>query len=232
MSDRKVVIARYEDKGYTFEILVDPDMALELRMGKQVSIDKVVISDTIYKDARRGLRASEESLKRVFGTTDTRRIAEFIVKNGELPLTAEQRKRLIEQKRKQVVDWISRNCIDTRTRTPVPPQRVELALEQSGVAIDPLKPLEAQINDVVKAIQKVLPIKVSVALVEIRIPPEHAHRVKNAIIKMGKPVRERYDDEGNLMIQLEIPAGLQDSLIARINELTHGNSEVRLISTT
>jgi ribosome maturation protein SDO1 len=232
VGERKFAVARYEDRGYTFEVLVDPDMALELRMGRQVGIDKVLISDTVYKDAKKGLRASEESLKRVFGTTDPRRVAEYIVKNGELPLTAEQRRKLIEQKRRQIVEWISRNCIDVRTKTPVPPQRVELALDQSGATIDPLKPVESQVSEIIKAIQRVLPIKVSVALVEVRVPPEHVHRARGAVARMGKPVKERYESDGSLVIQLEIPAGLQDSLISKVNELTHGTGEVKLISTT
>ncbi|WP_069806509.1 ribosome assembly factor SBDS [Vulcanisaeta thermophila] len=229
MSKRNFVIARYEKEGYVFEILVDPDAALDMRLGKPVSIDKVLITDTIYKDARKGLRASEESLIKVFKTTDPRKIAEFIVKNGELPLTTEQRRRLIEQKRRQIIEWISRNCIDTRTKTPVPPQRVEAALQQVDVAIDPFKPVEEQVNNVIKALQRVLPLKVAVSVVEVRAPPEHAHKVRSAISKMGKVLKERFEGDGSLVMQLEIPAGVQDMLISKVNELTHGSGDVRII---
>ncbi len=232
MSRRNYVIARYEKDGYVFEILVDPDAALDMRLGKPVSIDKVLITDTIYKDARKGLRASEESLMRVFKTTDPRKVAEFIVRNGELPLTAEQRRRLIEQKRKQIIDWISRNCIDTRTRTPVPPQRVEAAMQQVDVAIDPFKPVEEQVNAVIKALQKVLPLKVAVSILEIRAPAEHAHKVRNTLSRMGRVVKERFEGDGSLVMQLEVPAGLQDTIIAKVNELTHGSGDVKIISTS
>ncbi|ADN50239.1 ribosome assembly factor SBDS [Vulcanisaeta distributa] len=232
MSRRNYVIARYEKDGYVFEILVDPDAALDMRLGKPVSIDKVLITDTIYKDARKGLRASEESLMRVFKTTDPRKVAEFIVRNGELPLTAEQRRRLIEQKRKQIIDWISRNCIDTRTRTPVPPQRVEAAMQQVDVAIDPFKPVEEQVNAVIKALQKVLPLKVAVSILEIRAPAEHAHKVRSTLSRMGRVVKERFEGDGSLVMQLEVPAGLQDTIIAKVNELTHGSGDVKIISTS
>ncbi len=191
-----------------------------------------MITDTIYKDARKGLRASEESLMRVFRTTDPRKVAEFIVKNGELPLTAEQRRRLIEQKRKQVIDWISRNCIDTRTRTPVPPQRVEAAMQQIDVAIDPFKPVEEQVNAIIKALQRVLPLKVAVSVLEIRAPAEHAHKVRNTLSRMGRVVKERFEGDGSLVMQLEVPAGLQDTIIAKVNELTHGSGDVKIVSTS
>ncbi len=232
MSKRNYVIARYEKGGYVFEVLVDPDAALELKMGKPISIDKVLITDTIYKDAKKGLRASEEAMLKVFGTTDPRKIAEFIVKNGELPLTAEQRKRLIEQKKKQIIEWISRNCIDARMKTPVPPQRVELAMQQVGVAIDPFKPVEEQVNGIIKALQRVLPLKVAVAVLEVRSPPEYAHKVKNVIAKMGKVVKESYGNDGSLRLQVEVPAGIQDVVIAKVNELTKGSGDVKVISTS
>ena len=232
MSKRNYVIARYEKEGYVFEILVDPDAALEMRLGKPIGIDKVLITDTIYKDARKGLRASEESLMRVFKTTDPRKVAEFIVKNGELPLTADQRRRLIEQKRKQIIDWISRNCIDTRTKTPVPPQRVEAAMQQVDVAIDPFKPVEEQVNAIIKALQRVLPLKVAVSVLEIRAPAEHAHKVRSNLARMGRVVKERFESDGSLVMQLEVPAGLQDTVIAKVNELTHGSGDVKIISTS
>ncbi len=226
---RKVAIAKYDAKGEHFEILVDPDLALEFRLGKSISIDKILISDTVYKDAKKGLRASEAALLKVFGTTDIKKIAEKILKEGEIPLTAEQRRKLIEQKKRQIIEWISRNCIDTRTRTPVPPQRVENALEQAGVAIDPFKSVEEQINNILKALQKVLPIKVALAHVEVRIPPEYSHKAKNVLAKMGKVLNEKYESDGSLLLKLEIPAGLQDSLIAKVNELTRGEGEVKII---
>ncbi|MFB6470663.1 MAG: ribosome assembly factor SBDS [Vulcanisaeta sp. AZ3] len=227
---RNYVIARYEKEGYVFEILVDPDAALDMRLGKSVGIDKVLITDTIYKDARRGLRASEESLMRVFKTTDPRKVAEFIVKNGELPLTAEQRRRLIEQRKKQIVDWISRNCIDTRTKTPVPPQRVEAAIQQVDVTIDPFKPVEEQVNAIIKALQRILPIKVASSVLEIRAPANYAHKVRNTLSRMGRVIKERFEGDGSLIMQLEIPAGLQDTIIAKVNELTHGSGDVKLLS--
>ncbi len=229
---KKVAIAKYDAKGEHFEILVDPDLALEFRLGKSISIDKILISDTVYRDAKKGLRASESSLMKVFGTTDIKKIAEKILREGELPLTADQRRRLIEQKKRQIIEWICRNCIDVRTRTPVPPQRVENALEQVGVGIDPFKPVEEQINNILKQLQKVIPIKIAIAEVEVRIPPQFSHKARNVLAKMGKVTSEKYESDGTLILRLEIPAGLQDGLISKVNELTHGEGEVKILGVT
>ncbi|MGC8570596.1 ribosome assembly factor SBDS [Caldivirga sp.] len=229
MSSRRVVTVKYDAKGEHFEIIVDPDHALEFKLGKPISLDKVLITDTVFRDSKRGLRASEIALKRVFGTTDHRKAAEIILRNAEIPLTSEQRRRLIEDKKKQIIDWISRNCIDARTKAPLPPQRVELALNNVDVTIDPFKGVDEQINDVLKALQRVIPIKVAVATMEVTVGPEHGQRVKSALARMGRILKEQYDDSGNLILQLEVPAGLQDTVIGKVNEITHGESEVKLL---
>ncbi len=229
---KKVAIAKYDAKGEHFEILVDPDLALEFRLGKSISIDKILISDTVYKDAKKGLRASETALMKVFGTTDIKKIAEKILKEGELPITADQRRKLIEQKKRQIIEWICRNCIDVRTKTPVPPQRVENAMERAGVAVDPFKTVEEQISSILKQLQKVLPIKIAIAEVEVRIPPQFSHKAKNMLSKMGRVTSERYESDGTLVMKLEIPAGLQDGLISKVNELTHGEGEVKILGVT
>jgi len=226
---KKVAVAKLDRQGEHFEILVDPDAALELKMGKPLGIDKVLIHEEIYKDAKKGLRASEQALKKVFGTTDVRKIAEIIIKEGEIPLTAEQRRRLIEDKRRQIVEWISRNCIDIRTKTPVPPQRVENALEQARVSIDPFKPAEEQVQEILKELQKILPIKVATARMSLSVSSTYAQKVKGLVAKMAKIVNERYRSDGSWEAVVELPAGLQDVLISKVNDVTHGDVDIKIL---
>jgi len=226
---KKVAVAKLEKGGEHFEILIDPDAALDYKMGKPLGIDKILIHEEIYKDAKKGLRASEQILKKVFGTTDVRKIAETIIKEGEIPLTAEQRKKLIDEKKRQIVEWISRNCIDVRTKTPVPPQRVENALEQARVAIDPFKSVEEQVQGILKELQRVLPIKVATARVAVSASSTYAQKVKGLVAKMAKIVNEKYRPDGSWEALLELPAGLQDVLISRVNDATHGDVDIRII---
>jgi len=226
---KKVAVAKLDKQGEHFEILIDPDAALELKMGKPLGIDKVLIHEEVYKDAKKGLRASEQALKKAFGTTDVRKIAEIIIKEGEIPLTAEQRRRLIEDKRRQIVEWISRNCIDVRTKTPVPPQRVENALEQARVSIDPFKPAEEQVQEILKELQRILPIKVATARMSLSVSSTYAQKVKGLVAKMAKIVNERYKSDGSWEAVVELPAGLQDVLISKVNDVTHGDVDIRIL---
>ncbi|MCC6040739.1 MAG: ribosome assembly factor SBDS, partial [Desulfurococcaceae archaeon] len=205
----KYVIAKYEAGGHRFEILVNPDLAIKLKEGKSVSIDDVLVSDFIYKDAKKGLKASPEAMREVFGTDDPRTVALEIIKRGEIQLTAEQRRRLIEEKRAQVLNLIAKNAIDPKTKLPIPIKRLELALEQARINIDPFKPAEQQLEDIVSKLAKVVPIKIARAYVIVKLPPEHASRGLKTLQSMGSIKKTTWLSDGSLQVELEIPAGLQ-----------------------
>lgn len=230
MSTDKYVVARYEYKGQVFEILVDPDLAFKLKEGKEVNIDDLVKSDFVYKDVRKGLKASPEALKQVFKTEDIRRIAVEIVRNGEIQLTAEQRRKIIEEKKRLLINMIARNAIDPKTKLPIPVTRIENAIEQARISIDLYKPVEAQFEEVVSKLSRIMPIKIAKALVEVRIPPEYSSRAYRLISSLGTVRRSNWLSDGSLLAEIEIPAGMQQEFIDRINGFTKGTAIVKIIA--
>ena len=124
----KTVIARFEQGKETFEILVNSDLAYEYITGKRKDPMSVLDAEEIFKDARKGERQGEEKIKKAFGTTDMATVVDHILKKGDVPITTEQKSRLMEEKRKQIIDIIARNSIDPRTNAPTPALRVENAM--------------------------------------------------------------------------------------------------------
>ncbi|MCI4435997.1 MAG: ribosome assembly factor SBDS [Ignisphaera sp.] len=230
MSKKEYVVARLEIKGKRFEVLVDPYKAYRFKEGEKISIEEVVVGDYIYKDAKRGLKASPNELKEIFGTDDIFKIAVEIIKNGELQLTAEQRRQLLEMKRKQIVYTIAKSAVDPVTKTPIPPTRIEKAIEEAKVRIDLYKPVEAQVPDIVKAISKVLPIKIARALLQIIVPAEYAAKASNQLMKLGVVKKSTWLADGSLLLEIEIPAGMQTEVIDKVNNLTRGAATVKVIS--
>ena len=96
----KVTIVRYTYSGDKFELLVKPDPAFDYKLGKITEISKVLVSDDIYTDSGKGTRATNEKLEQVFKTIDSIKIAETILKKGDLNLTTDQRRKMISEKRK------------------------------------------------------------------------------------------------------------------------------------
>src|SRR5207244_6854434 len=121
---KEYVIARVEKAGEKFEVLVKPDAVQRLRDGKEVDLLRELAIDEIFKDAHKGSKASEEKMTEFFGTTEALAVAKQIIQRGEIQLTTEQRRQMLETKRKQIVQQIAENAINNHTCSNHPPQRI------------------------------------------------------------------------------------------------------------
>src|ERR671933_1203120 len=140
----KMTIIRLVLEGDRFELLVKPDPALEYKIGKRFDISSVLVSDEIYSDANKGSRASSEKMMKRFKTIDSSEVARQILTRGELNLTTDQRRRMVEEKKKQIIQYINKSFIDPKTHMPHPPLRIESAIDEARVIIDPYKRAEDQ----------------------------------------------------------------------------------------
>ena len=225
----EAIVARYEKKGKHFEILVDPKAVEMVIEGKEINILDYLAIDIIFKDARKGDKASEEALQEIFGTTDVAEIAIRIIKEGDFQLTTKQRKEMQEKKKRAIVDYIARSAMDPHTKLPHPRDRIERAIEEAGVHIDAFKPVEEQIKKIIAAIRPILPISIENVKVEVKIPAQYAGRAYGEIINMAKMLKEEWLPDGSFKCVVEIPAGMQTQFYDKLNAMTKGEVVTRLL---
>ncbi len=223
----EAVIARLKKGEHIFEILVDSEKAFLFREGKIKDVRECLVYDEIFKDARKGERVSYDLLRKVFGTDDIYKVAEIIIKEGELQISTQLRRKLVEEKKKQIIEYIRRNAIDPRTGLPHTYQRIEEALEKAGVKIDPFKPVEVQIDQIIKKLKLVLPLKFEKVLLAVRIPPEYVGHAYGYIKRKYKISKEEWASDGSWIFLIEIPAGMKDEVIENIQKITEGNAEIK-----
>jgi ribosome maturation protein SDO1 len=226
----KFTIARYTKENVHFEVLVKPQKALEYRNGKISGITEVLVAETIFSDANKGTRAAEDELRKAFSTTDALKIADTIIKKGQLQLTTEQRRKMVEDKRKQVIDYISRQAVDPKTNLPHPPMRIENAMEQIRYPIDPYKSVEEQARDIIKLLRPILPLKIEQISVGAHIPAQYAQRAYGSIKTYGVIKREEWRNDGSWYGVLEMPAGSYSSFLNKLGDVTKGSGEAKIIS--
>src|SRR3989338_3811162 len=130
------ITAHMDVDGKRFEILVDPDLGYMYRTGKKPELNNVLVVEEVFENAKKGERHTSSVLQKAFGTTDIYKIADIILKKGEIQLTTEQKRKMTEERRKQVIAILMREAIDPRTGAPRSQMRLEQALEQSRVHID------------------------------------------------------------------------------------------------
>jgi len=223
------VVARYVIKGSHFEILIDPDASQQIRDGKEIDILSSVAIDVVFKDSKKGDRASDENLQKMFNTTNFSEIAKQIIQHGEIQLTTEQRRKMQENKKKQIVAEIARNAFNPQTKSPHPPQRIEAAIDEARVSIDPFKPVDVQIKTVLAAIRSIIPIKIDKISVEVKLSAQDVPKIYGDIKSFGTIVREEYKSNGSWVGTIELPAGLQTDFYNKLNTKTKGNVETRIV---
>lgn len=222
------VIARLEHSGERFEILVDPNLAMDLKHGKAVDFDELLAIDSVFKDAHKGEAKGEDSLKKVFGTTKALEIAKRIILEGEVQLTTQQRRDIAERKRKEVINFISRNAMNPQTKAPHPVQRIEAALNEIKFNVDINKSTQDMVQEALKGIRKLLPISMEKLSLAVRIPAEFAGRASPVLHKYELK-KEEWQNDGSLVALLEVPAGAKQDLFNELNHLTHGQVESRIL---
>ena len=227
------MVARLARYGTTFEILVDPEGAEKLygrwdEADGQEILDLLAAED-VFVDRSEGERASEEQKQKAFETNDLVAIARRILREGEVQLTQEQRKRMLEQKHKRILTTICRETWNPQTRMPHPKERVERALEEAKWRADPLRPVEEQVQEAFKKLRPLLPIAFERVKVALRVPAEHTGAAYGHLRGLGELKKEEWQTDGALIAVLEIPAGAQTEVYDRLNALTQGSVETRLI---
>ncbi len=223
------VIARLKKGGKQFEVYVDPDAALSMKKGEEIDMEKVLAVEEVFENASAGDRPAEKDIDNTFKTQDVIEIARQIVMHGEIHLTTEQRKKILEDKKRQIISIIAANAINPQTKTPHPPMRIEHAMDEAGVHIDAMKSVDDQVNIVMKAIRPIIPIRFEEISIAIKIGTDYAPKAYGPLSKFGTLTKEEWQKVGSWIGVVTIPAGLQDDLFGLVNHLTKGNAEIKIL---
>jgi ribosome maturation protein SDO1 len=222
----KAIIGRIVKNGEHFELFLDPDNAYAYIEKKKPDLKNILVSEDVFKDAKKGDRHGPMAIKKAFGTDDIYAILKEVFDKGEVQLTTEQKRRMAEDKKRQIILMITREAIDARTGAPIPEKRIELAMEETRFHVDPFQPPKEQMDDLVKQLRLKIPIKFEKVRMEIRIPAAYASRAYG-ILKLYGLKREEWTSSGDLVGSIEIPAGMQGEVLDKLNKATSGEVQVK-----
>jgi len=212
-------IARFKSGKMQFETMVDLDSAMKMRKGDSISVMDVIRDRTVYTDIKKGMKAGNAEMMNVFGTTDFNLIVEKIVKKGVIEVTQEFRDEALENRRKQVVDFLSRNGLDARTNRPFTPDMISSAIKEAGVKIENVS-VDKQITKIVESLKKVIPIKITTKKIKIKIPAQFTGQTYGLVQEYKD--KEDWLSDGSLEVVINIPVGIQSEFYDKLNSITHG----------
>jgi ribosome maturation protein SDO1 len=230
LTGKSVVRAKFQ--GNRFEIIVNPELALKYKMGlldETTSITDILEMDEIFQNASKGEKAPDEILLHCFDTTDVVKIAEKVLVRGELNLTAEQRQEFFEKKRRQIVTLLAKTCINPKTRTPHPPLRIENAMREAKVMIDPSSSAESQLSSIVKELRRILPISMETVKLAVKIPPEFTGKAYGEIKRDAQIEKDEWQNDGHWIAVVTVAAGVQGEFMERVQGMTKGRAEIKIM---
>ena len=224
-----VTVVRYSFEGEKFEILVKPDLALDYKLGKKKDVSAVLVSEEIYTDSGKGTKPGNEKLLKAFKTEDQAEIAHIILQKGILNLTTDQRRKMIDEKKKQIVQFIVKTYVDPKSHLPHPPIRVEQAMKDARVSVDPQKSVDEQMQDIVEKLRSIIALKSENLQLEIIIPAQYASQSYAVLKSVGSLKNEEWQNNGSLKAILEIPAAARPNVIDKLGSITKGSASVEVI---
>lgn len=217
------IIVKLRKNKNVFEILAYTG-TIEKYRGNLIGWDKVYVVENVFKNVKKGDLYTQLELEQAFSTTNMQEIMQIIAMKGEYQLSSEERKNKMDQKRKQVVNFIHTNYINPKTNICHPITAIESALNSLKIRIDMNESAEKQVQLIVKKLPVILPIKKSVIEGVLRIPNTHSGKVMGIIGKWATIVTQNWGS-ANCEMHLSLVAGNYDSLMKELSSKIQDNFE-------
>jgi len=220
-------VVHYKVGKVNFEIGTKRGAVTAYKLDKSKGLKNVLDSEIIWKDIKKGDRASSAELMTAFKTDDVMKVAEVIIEKGELQLTDQERKEILTKRRNEIVNYIHKYYADPKTKLPHPIIRIDAALNEAKARIDPDLPTEKQVTEIMKTLITIIPCKKMEIPGIVIIPIVHHKQASVIIKKYAKVSGERKIDDSCTFNISCVPGDCQQ-LITELNAVTKGECDIQL----
>lgn len=124
-----------------------------------------------------------------FDTEDIRVCLEKIITKGEYQLSAGERKAKVEAKRRMIIEYFRKNYAEPRTKRPIPITRIENALVEAKIRVDPDQPADRQAQEITSKLTAIMPMTKMTLDGTITLPHASAGAAAGIIGKYCKVVK-------------------------------------------
>ena len=217
-------IVRFQKGKLKFEVLAKKGAVVKYRE-QRLSVQHVLLIDTIYSKCSQGKVAKSSDLKRVFGTADFMQCASQILQNGDLSLSSSERKAKMDTKKHEIVYYISKNYINPLSKCPHPSDRILSCMEECNIKINATKSTKTQSLNAIKKMSGTLFFAKAAALsISLSIKYKYdINKIGQLInrISGGSSYQQKWNEKGCVFVMELSKADLED-LSNKLNKLTNG----------
>lgn len=225
----KFQIVEFKIKGKRYELLTNRDKVTQFR-SKGCEFRDVLAADRIFSDASKGAVVSEDAAKAAFDMSDITEIMKHIVQEGTLKLSASERKAKVEQKKNEVIYYITKNYVDPKSKNPHPRTRIENAFVEMKIRIDPEGPTEQQAEAAVKKMRgPILFGKAAQLTGTIMVKHQYYGKVSH-ILGAYKFENESWDNPDGVTLSFSLTRFDLDALMSALAKPTGGDYDLKMDS--
>ena len=209
------VLARLEKGGSRYEILVDPKLVETWKEDPNlVELSDLLAIDEVWSDAKAGDRPTSDALERVFGSTDLSSCVDKILRDGSIQLTTAQRRQMVDDRMKQIINEIAMTATDPKTKLPHPHIRIENALQEARFKADPFLSVERQVKDAVSILKPIIPLQFITIKLAFKVPGKDYGGVSNLL--RDSMQKDQWLPDGSWACVVEVPGGMKNEIISRV----------------
>jgi len=214
-------VVKYKKGNQRFQVITNKGSVLKYR-DELISFEYVLLGkEQIFGKSLQDI-PTESDLEKAFGTHDIIKCAKEIIENGELQYTKEERKKFIDDKTKQIAQYIHENFVDPKTKYPHPQQRIINCMKECRIKIDPDKDTIKQSLNAINKMSKILMFKMA-DMLTIRLIIKHSyyHKITKMIKKYVNVISKDWNNIGCVLIIQCTPTNW-DNLQSNIYKQTNG----------
>ena len=198
-----VAVVRLKRKGKRFELACYKNKVLSWREGNEKDIDEVLQTESVFTNVSKGVLAKAKDLKLVFGTDDTKKILDEILRKGELQVSERERQYQSDNLFNEIAGIVTAKCVDPETKRPFSLGVIERAMKETiHYAVMPGKNAKTQAQTVIKLLAEHMSI--SRAQMRVRI---------DATTGKGKVLKEKLNVHVASWEEIEWDAGFEATVL-------------------
>ena len=180
-------------------------------------LPKLLVSDTIFSNYNKGEIANLEDLYKIANSNNKNDVIIFLIENGDIPVTASERKKLTEQKLNEIINFIHKNFLNPVNKQPYSISIIKSSLKSiKGLSIDYNKSAEYNFNNYKKKIK--LPLVKNCLTSNIELTHSQLGKGLSILNKYSTIINENYHNMG-ATVEIESTQNNYEKIIQSLKKL-------------
>lgn len=203
-----VAVVRLKRHGKRFEVACYRNKIENWRSGLETDIDEVLQIDRVFENVSKGVVAKTKDLEAAFGTSDTEAVCRIILSKGTSQISEGERAVQIQNRFKNVATIVSEKCVNPQNMRPYPVSTIETAMRDTiHFAAVTSKSAKQQALEVIRELEKVMPIKRAQMLVRVAVEKDLKDEVTKQVELIDGEVSRAEETVDSFVQQIYLDPG-------------------------